>query len=237
VDLGEEEEEEEVPDRFPYIVVIIDELADLMQTAPADVEMCIARIAQKARAAGIHLIVATQTPRADVVTGIIKANIPSRIAFQVSSALDSRVILDSKGAEKLCGKGDMLFLPPGSAKLERAQGAFVSDSEVEGLVNFCSNQAEQRFEQSIQASIESGGEGGDGDDDVSDADEEILQKCVEVVMQEQKASTSLLQRRLRLGYTRAARMIDILEQRGIVGPADGAKPREVRMGAEAGVVE
>ena len=237
MDTGDEEEDEvdEVPDRFPYIVVIIDELADLMQTAPADVEMCIARIAQKARAAGIHLIVATQTPRADVVTGIIKANIPSRIAFQVSSALDSRVILDSKGAEKLCGKGDMLFLPPGSAKLERSQGAFVSDSEVEALVKFCSNQAEQRFEKSIQESIESGGESGDDGEDVSDADEEILQKCIEVVLQEQKASTSLLQRRLRLGYTRAARMIDILEQRGVVGPADGAKPREIRMGAEAGV--
>lgn len=235
-DEEEEESEDEVPDRFPYIVVIIDELADLMQTAPADVEMCIARIAQKARAAGIHLIVATQTPRADVVTGIIKANIPSRIAFQVSSALDSRVILDSKGAEKLVGKGDMLFLAPGSAKLERAQGAFVSDSEVEALVNFCANQTEQRFEKSIQESIESGGDdGGGGEDDVNDADEEVLQRCLEVVLQERKASTSLLQRRLRLGYTRAARMIDILEQRGVVGPADGAKPREVYVGAEAGV--
>jgi len=235
-DLGEEEEEEEeIPDRFPYIVVIIDELADLMQTAPADVEMCIARIAQKARAAGIHLIVATQTPRADVVTGIIKANIPSRIAFQVSSALDSRVILDSKGAEKLVGKGDMLFLPPGSAKLERAQGSFVSDEEVEALVHFCADQTDQRFEESIQQSIESGGEDGGGDEeDVNDADEECLLRCIDVVMQEQKASTSLLQRRLRLGYTRAARMIDILEQRGIVGPADGAKPREV-YGAAAGV--
>lgn len=230
---GDWEEEEETPDRFPYIVVIIDELADLMQTAPADVEMCIARIAQKARAAGIHLIIATQTPRADVVTGIIKANIPSRIAFQVSSALDSRVILDSKGAEKLVGKGDMLFLPPGSAKLDRAQGAWISDEEVESLVDFCSNQSEQRFEESVQASIETGGGGGDeGDEDVSDADEEILQKCLEVIVQEQKASTSLLQRRLRLGYTRAARMVDILEQRGIVGPADGAKPREVYLKGE-----
>ena len=234
----EEEEEEEVPDRFPYIVVIIDELADLMQTAPADVEMCIARIAQKARAAGIHLIVATQTPRADVVTGIIKANIPSRIAFQVSSALDSRVILDTKGAEKLVGKGDMLFLPPGSAKLDRAQGAWISDEEVESLVDFCGNQSEQRFEESIQASIDGGGSGGDDDEeDVSDADEEILQKCIEVIVQEQKASTSLLQRRLRLGYTRAARMVDILEQRGIVGPADGAKPREVYLKGEAAVAE
>ncbi len=135
-------EEDKIPDRFPYIVVIIDELADLMQTAPADVEMCIARIAQKARAAGIHLIIATQTPRADVVTGIIKANIPCRIAFQVSSALDSRVILDTKGADKLVGKGDMLYLPPGSAKLERAQGAFVTDDEVERIVDHCAAQGE-----------------------------------------------------------------------------------------------
>jgi len=239
MDGGWEEEEEEVtPDRFPYIVVIIDELADLMQTAPADVEMCIARIAQKARAAGIHLIVATQTPRADVVTGIIKANIPSRIAFQVSSALDSRVILDGKGAEKLVGKGDMLFLPPGSAKLDRAQGAWISDEEVESLVEFCSEQSEQRFEESVQASIEGGGGGEeDGGDEVSDADEEILQKCIEIILQEQKASTSLLQRRLRLGYTRAARMVDILEQRGIVGPADGARPREVYLKGEAAAVE
>jgi S-DNA-T family DNA segregation ATPase FtsK/SpoIIIE len=222
------EDDLEVPDRFPYIVVIIDELADLMQTAPADVEGAIARIAQKARAAGIHLIVATQTPRADVVTGIIKANIPSRIAFQVSSSLDSRVILDNKGAEKLVGKGDMLFLPPGSAKLERAQGAFVSDEEVEQIVDFCANQSEQRFEESIQKVIESGASGGDGgEDDVSDADEETLERCMEVLQAEGKASTSLLQRRLRLGYTRAARMIDILEARGIVGPGDGAKPREV----------
>jgi len=232
-DLGPEAENEdeeleldEVPDRFPYIVVIIDELADLMQTAPADIEMCIARIAQKARAAGIHLIVATQTPRADVVTGIIKANIPCRIAFQVSSALDSRVILDSKGAEKLVGKGDMLYLPPGSAKLERSQGAFVSDEEVERLVAHCSSNGRQRFEADIQRSIESG-DAGDNGDDVSDADEEILQRCIEVIMQEGKASTSLLQRRLRLGYTRAARMIDVLEQRGVIGPGDGAKPREI----------
>jgi S-DNA-T family DNA segregation ATPase FtsK/SpoIIIE len=218
-------EDDEIPDRFPYIVVLIDELADLMQTAPADVEMCIARIAQKARAAGIHLIIATQTPRADVVTGIIKANIPCRIAFQVSSALDSRVILDTKGADKLVGKGDMLYLPPGSAKLERAQGAFVSDAEVERIVDHCSKQAKPRYEKDIRESIDNGGM--DDEEEVSDADEELIIKCIEVVRQEQKASTSLLQRRLRLGYTRAARMVDILEQRGIVGPGDGAKPREV----------
>ncbi|MGC6427932.1 MAG: DNA translocase FtsK [Akkermansiaceae bacterium] len=226
-----EEENDEIPDRFPYIVVIIDELADLMQTAPADIEVGISRIAQKARAAGIHLIVATQTPRADVVTGIIKANIPSRMAFQVSSSLDSRVILDTKGAEKLVGKGDMLFLPPGSAKLERAQGAFVSDEEVENIVNYCASQGEQKFEQSIQQSIEKGSSDGDAEEEVSDADEETLIKCIEVITAEGKCSTSLLQRRLRLGYTRAARMVDILEARGMVGPGDGAKPRDVLIGA------
>ncbi len=225
-DEDEEVYEEQIPTKFPYIVVLIDELADLMQTAPADVEMCIARIAQKARAAGIHLIIATQTPRADVVTGIIKANIPSRIAFQVSSALDSRVILDTKGADKLVGKGDMLYLPPGSAKLERAQGAFVTDAEIERIIDHCAAQAKPQFEKEIQASI-NGSDSDDDDDDVSQADEELIMKCIEVVRQEQKASTSLLQRRLRLGYTRAARMVDILEQRGIVGPGEGAKAREV----------
>jgi DNA segregation ATPase FtsK/SpoIIIE, S-DNA-T family len=217
--------EEQIPDRFPYIVVLIDELADLMQTAPADVEMCIARIAQKARAAGIHLIIATQTPRADVVTGIIKANIPCRIAFQVSSALDSRVILDTKGADKLVGKGDMLYLPPGSAKLERAQGAFVTDAEIERIIDHCAAQGAPKFEADIAATLQQ--DDNDDEDDVSQADEELIMRCIEVVRQEQKASTSLLQRRLRLGYTRAARMVDILEQRGIVGPGDGAKAREV----------
>ncbi|WP_367874995.1 DNA translocase FtsK 4TM domain-containing protein [Luteolibacter sp. Populi] len=220
-------EEDKIPDRYPYIVVLIDELADLMQTAPADVEMCIARIAQKARAAGIHLIIATQTPRADVVTGIIKANIPCRIAFQVSSALDSRVILDTKGADKLVGKGDMLYLPPGSAKLERSQGAFVSDEEVERLVMHCAAQASPNFESDIVRSINSGGGDEDDEEEVSAADEDLIMKCIDVARQEQKCSTSLLQRRLRLGYTRAARMVDILEARGVVGPGDGAKPREV----------
>ncbi len=217
--------EDRIPDRFPYIVVLIDELADLMQTAPADVEMCIARIAQKARAAGIHLIIATQTPRADVVTGIIKANIPCRIAFQVSSALDSRVILDTKGADKLVGKGDMLYLPPGSAKLERAQGAYVTDAEIERIIDHCAAQGKPNFEADIHSSLNASDD--DDDEDVSEADEELILKCIEVARQERKCSTSLLQRRLRLGYTRAARMVDILEQRGIVGPGDGAKPREV----------
>lgn len=220
-------EEEDLPDSLPYIVVIIDELADLMQTAPADVESGIARIAQKARAAGIHLIVATQTPRADVVTGVIKANIPSRIAFQVSSKTDSRIILDANGAENLVGKGDMLYLPPGSAQLIRAQGALITDEEAQDLVEACAAQGSPKFEPEAHQAIESGGFEDDGDDEISDADEEILEKCLEVIYSEKKASTSLLQRRLRLGYTRAARMIDILESRGIIGPGEGAKPREI----------
>ncbi|MEE3176176.1 MAG: FtsK/SpoIIIE domain-containing protein, partial [Verrucomicrobiota bacterium] len=217
-------DEEKIPERLPYIVVIIDELADLMQTAPADVEQAIARIAQKARAAGIHLIIATQTPRADVVTGIIKANIPSRIAFQVSSSLDSRVILDNKGAEKLVGKGDMLYLPPGSAQLQRAQGALITDAECLSIVDFCSEQASPIFAQEIEDSINGKSE---ESEEISEEDEAVIEKCLEVIQVERRASTSLLQRRLRLGYTRAARMMDILEMRGIIGPGDGAKPREI----------
>ena len=224
-ELAAPETGDDAPAHLPYIVVIIDELADLMQTAPADVETAIARIAQKARAAGIHLIVATQTPRADVVTGIIKANIPSRIAFQVASKIDSRVILDAPGADRLVGKGDMLYLPPGSSQLVRAQGALINDEEINDVVEACGSQAAPRFEAGIHESLEDGDE--EDGDEVSDADEEILEKCIEVIFQEKKASTSLLQRRLRLGYTRAARMIDILEARGIIGPGDGAKPREV----------
>ncbi len=223
---GGDDDGEEIPDSLPYIVVIIDELADLMQTAPADVETGIARIAQKARAAGIHLIVATQTPRADVVTGIIKANVPSRIAFQVSSKMDSRIILDENGAENLVGKGDMLYLPPGSAQLVRAQGALITDEEAQDLVDACAAQGSPKFEEEAQQQIENGG-GEDGEDDISEADEELIEKCLDVIHTEKKASTSLLQRRLRLGYTRAARMIDILESRGIIGPGDGAKPREI----------
>ena len=216
-----------IPDRYPYIVVIIDELADLMQTAPAEIEVAICRIAQKARAAGIHLILATQTPRADVITGVIKANIPCKIAFQVSNALDSRVILDAKGAEKLVGKGDMLYLPPGSAKLIRAQGAFVTDEEVTRIVDFCKQQAKPSYVADIKASLDGGGDGLGSDEEITEEDEECYEKCLEVIAQEKRASTSLLQRRLRLGYTRAARMMDLLEMRGIIGPGDGAKPRDI----------
>ena len=216
--------EPQIPDSIPYIVVIIDELADLMQTAPADMEQLIQRIAQKARAAGIHMILATQTPRAEVITGNIKANIPCRIAFQVSSALDSRVILDTKGAEKLVGKGDMLYLPPGSSKLCRAQGAYVTDDEIQALVTHCNDQAKPTFDKTVQASL---GDGPKEVEELTDEDEDTLERCIEVIMVERKASTSLLQRRLRLGYGRAARMMDLLEQRGFIGPGDGAKPREV----------
>ena len=221
--------EQKIPDTLPYMVVIVDELADLMQTASADIEVAIARITQMARAAGIHLIVATQTPRADVITGVIKANIPTRIAFQVASALDSRVILDRKGAENLVGKGDMLYVPPGGSQPIRSQGALVTDEEIHDVVECCVLQGKPVFD----AKVEDGGDvldemfGDDNEGGISDEEESILDKCIEVIRQEQKASTSLLQRRLRLGYGRAARMIDILEDRGIIGPGDGAKPREI----------
>ena len=213
-----------IPDQMPFIVVIVDELADLMQTAPADVEGAIARITQKARAAGIHMIVATQTPRSSVVTGVIKANIPSRIAFQVASGLDSRVILDMNGAEKLLGKGDMLYLPPGSAKLTRAQGVLVTDEEIHRVVANLAAQGKPVFEASISAKLSGNIM---PEEEVTDEEEDLVDKCLEIIRQEKKASTSMLQRRLRLGYTRAARIVDILEQRGILGPKDGAKDREI----------
>ena len=215
-----------VPEKMPYIVIIVDELADLMQTAPADVELLIARITQKARAAGIHMLIATQTPRADVITGVIKANVPCRIAFQVASPLDSRVILDENGAERLLGMGDLLYRPPGTSRLVRAQGVLVTDDEVQRIVKFVSDQGEQCFESEIHQKLESIGIN-DDEEDVSDEDEELVSKCLEVMQQEGKASTSLFQRRLKLGYTRAARILDILEDRGYVGPGDGAKPREI----------
>jgi S-DNA-T family DNA segregation ATPase FtsK/SpoIIIE len=218
------DDEIQIPDQLPFIVVIVDELADLMQTAPADVEGAIARITQKARAAGIHMIVATQTPRSTVVTGVIKANIPSRIAFQVASGIDSRVILDTNGAERLLGKGDMLYLPPGSAKLTRAQGVLVTDEEIHRVVANLAAQSKPIFEPSISAKLSSTIM---PEDEVTDEEEDLVDRCLEIIRQEKKASTSMLQRRLRLGYTRAARIVDILEQRGILGPKDGAKDREI----------
>jgi len=240
VDLPEEsaeikvprDDELKIPDKMPYIVVIIDELADLMQTAPADVESAIARITQMARAAGIHIVVATQTPRADVITGVIKANIPSRIAFQVASKIDSRVILDENGADRLLGQGDMLYLPPSTSRLIRAQGVLVTDHELHRVVDFVSAQSPPALDQSMHEKLEAAS---GATDDVTAEDEELVEKCIEIIRQEKRASTSLLQRRLRLGYTRAARIVDILEQRGILGPGEGAKPREILVDLDAAV--
>ena len=221
-----------IPEKISYVVVVIDELADLMQTAPADVESAIARITQMARAAGIHLIVATQTPRADVITGVIKANIPSRIAFQVASKIDSRVILDENGADRLLGQGDMLYLPPSASRLIRAQGVLVTDEEIRRLVEFVSAQGKPGFDPAMHEKLQAAA---NSTEEVTEEDEELVEKCLEIIRQEKRASTSLLQRRLRLGYTRAARIVDILEQRGILGPGEGAKPREILVDLDAAV--
>jgi len=215
-----------IPDKLSYIVVIIDELADLMLVAPADVEMAIARITQMARAAGIHCIVATQRPSVDVITGVIKANIPARIAFQVAARVDSRTILDAMGADKLLGKGDMLYLPPGSARLIRAQGALITDQEIQDIVDFIAKQGKPSYEMEIHQQL-SKPVTSVGDESGTDEDEDLIQQCIEVIRSEQKASVSLLQRRLRLGYTRAARIMDELENRGLVGPNKGAEPRDI----------
>jgi S-DNA-T family DNA segregation ATPase FtsK/SpoIIIE len=222
-----------IPEKLSYIVVIIDELADLMLVAPADVEMAIARITQMARAAGIHCIVATQRPSVDVITGVIKANIPARIAFQVAAKVDSRTILDAMGADKLLGKGDMLYLPPGSAKLIRAQGALITDQELQGIVEFIAKQAKPSYEVEIHQQL-SKASSSLGEESGIDEDEDIIQQCIEVIRSEQKASVSLLQRRLRLGYGRAARIMDELENRGIVGPSNGAEPREILIDLDGG---
>ncbi|UOE77467.1 DNA translocase FtsK [Parageobacillus thermoglucosidasius] len=213
-----QEAEEQLP-LLPYIVVIIDELADLMMVASSDVEDSITRLAQMARAAGIHLIIATQRPSVDVITGVIKANIPSRIAFSVSSQTDSRTILDMGGAEKLLGRGDMLFLPMGASKPVRVQGAFVSDEEVEEVVDFViSQQKAQYYEEMIINEENNEGE---------EFEDELYEEAVRLVVEMQSASVSMLQRRFRIGYNRAARLIDAMEARGVVGPYEGSKPRAV----------
>jgi S-DNA-T family DNA segregation ATPase FtsK/SpoIIIE len=226
------EKEEPLPDRMPYIVVIIDELADLMQTAPKDVEAAISRLAAKARAAGIHLILATQTPRADVVTGVIKANIPCRIAFQVNSSLDSRVILDDRGAENLLGKGDLLYVPPGASKKVRAQGAFVGDDEVNAVVANLKERYPESYDLEMNEELSQSFDEDDEDEEgLSNEDEEILENardlCLKLKSQGKRASTSMFQRKLGLGYGRAARIMDVLEDRGIVGPDNGAKGRDI----------
>ena len=224
-------EDIEIPERLPYIVAIIDELADLMMVAPAEIETSIARLAQLARAAGIHLIIATQRPSVNVITGVIKANLPSRIAFQVASQVDSRTILDTKGADTLIGRGDMLFSPPGTSRLVRAQGAFVADDEVQELVEFLKRNGPPQYAQSVQQQIDrdsrdedEDGEG--GDDDLGD-DQELFQQALDVLRSTRRASTSMLQRKLRIGYNRAARIVEIMEEKGIVGPENGSSPREI----------
>lgn len=223
----------ELPERLPYIVAIIDELADLMMVAPAEIESSIARLAQLARAAGIHLIIATQRPSVNVITGVIKANLPSRIAFQVASQVDSRTILDGKGADTLIGRGDMLFSPPGSSRLIRAQGAFVSDEEIIGLVEALKVNGPPQYAASVQQQIDraaSEGDdksGGGGDDDDLGEDAELFEKALDVLRSTKRASTSMIQRRLRIGYNRAARIMDMLEDRDIVGPENGSSPREI----------
>jgi S-DNA-T family DNA segregation ATPase FtsK/SpoIIIE len=222
-----------IPEKLSYIVVIIDELADLMLVAPADVEMAIARITQMARAAGIHCIVATQRPSVDVITGVIKANITARIAFQCASRVDSRTILDAMGADKLLGKGDMLYLPPGSAKLIRAQGALITDQEINSIVGFIAKQGKPNYDLEIHRQL-SQPAASFGNETGIDEDEDLIQQCIEVIRSEQKASVSLMQRRLRLGYTRAARIMDELESRGIVGPSKGAEPRDILIDLDGG---
>jgi S-DNA-T family DNA segregation ATPase FtsK/SpoIIIE len=209
--------------KMPYIVIIIDELADLMMTSPVEVEEAICRIAQKARAVGIHLILATQRPSVNVVTGLIKANVPGRMCFAVSSQIDSRVVLDMNGAEKLLGRGDMLYHSAENGKLIRLQGVFVSDAEVESVVQFWSKQGDPHYIEAVttQEVNLGGGANDDGDDD------ELLADALAEIVREGRGSASLLQRRLRVGYARAARLIDILESKGVLGPADGSKPREI----------
>jgi len=209
---------EEKHPKLPYIVVIVDELADLMMVASSDVEDSITRLAQMARAAGIHLIIATQRPSVDVLTGVIKANIPSRIAFAVSSAIDSRTILDMGGAERLLGRGDMLFLPAGASKPKRVQGAFLSDQEVEAVVHFVIEQQKAQYQEEMIPTEE---------ETILEETDDLYDEAVQLVVNMQTASVSMLQRRFRIGYSRAARIVDQMEQRGIVGPPEGSKPRQV----------
>ena len=216
---------------LPEIVIVIDELADLMMVAAKEVETSICRIAQKARAAGMYLIVATQRPSADVITGIMKANIPSRIAFAVASQIESRIILDTTGAEKLIGKGDMLYAPLGEGKPQRIQGCFISNDEIENVIEFIKSTSTAEYNEEILEHIEKQAEaaesGGGSLGDPSEDEDEMLMDAIDVVMDCKQASVSMLQRRLKLGYARAARIVDQMEERGIVGPFEGSKPRQI----------
>ncbi len=242
-----DDEGDPIPERLPYLIIIIDELADIMMTAKSEVETSLARIAQLARAVGIHVIVATQRPSVNVITGIIKANFPTRIAFQVTSVVDSRTILDGKGAESLLGRGDMLFKPPGGSKLERTQGAMVDDLEIERVVKFVSEQAQPEYleeilslgkgsgdsktDNSSAGAVRTAGPAIDLSSDATtgqaDGDEELIKKAIDVIIRDRRATTSHIQRRLRIGYNRAALVIEELERRGIVGPQVGTAPRQI----------
>jgi S-DNA-T family DNA segregation ATPase FtsK/SpoIIIE len=209
-------------------VIVIDELADLMMTAPREVEESITRLAQMARAVGIHLILATQRPSVDVITGLIKANFPARISFRVASKVDSRTILDTNGAEQLLGRGDMLFLPPGSSRLMRVHGPLVTEEEVVKVVEFLKKQGKPAYNESILQSPEERAELGEPDGVI----DELYDEAVKIVVEMGKASTSVLQRRLRIGYGRAASLLDAMERDGIIGPPDGTKPRAVLVNRE-----
>ena len=213
---------DDVPEKLSYIVIVIDELADLMMVASRDVEFALTRLAQMARAAGIHLILATQRPSVDVLTGVIKANFPTRLSFQVSSRTDSRTIIDSNGAENLLGNGDMLFVPPGTAKLQRIHGAYISEVELTGISEFLKNQKEPEYDKDVtETPVE---------EKIASEKEEYDERyddAVALITKTRQASISMLQRHLRVGYNRAARIIEMMEKEGIVGPSDGVKPREV----------
>jgi len=215
---------------LPYILCVIDELADLMMVAPADVEDSIIRLAQKARAVGIHLVLATQSPRVDVITGMIKANVPSRIAFAVSSQTDSRVILDQNGAESLLGQGDMLFSPVGTSRLQRIQGAYIDEGQIAKLTEFWRRQGEPEFREELLEEVESEAAEESAPDGFDPDEDPLLEEAIALVAEMQTASTSMLQRRLRLGYTRAGRLIDMLERRGVISGYEGSKPRQVLIG-------
>jgi len=220
-----EEERAKIPFRMPYIIIIVDELADLMMVGAKDVEHCITRLAQKSRAVGIHIILATQRPSVDVITGLIKSNLPARISFQVSSKVDSRTILDQNGAEKLLGRGDMLYLPPTTAKLVRAQGTYVSDVEIRRIIDFLKERATQKFyHELVQIRGASAQSNAEKDD--------LYNEAVRIILETERGSVSLLQRRLEIGYSRAARLIDMMYEDGIVGEYKGSQAREVLLSLE-----